>query len=42
MQNMPEEESPSKHLEPAHAEGPPIYNSALAMTLKVKQALVKE
>ncbi|WZZ32422.1 hypothetical protein YC2023_015823 [Brassica napus] len=38
MQNMPEEESPSKHLEPAHAEGPPIYNSALAMTLKTSYA----
>ncbi|KAJ4909947.1 Ubiquitin carboxyl-terminal hydrolase-related protein [Raphanus sativus] len=34
MQNMPGEDSPSKHLEPAHAEGPLIYNSALAMTLK--------
>ncbi|XP_056853145.1 uncharacterized protein LOC108833036 isoform X2 [Raphanus sativus] len=34
MQNMRGEESTSKHLEPAHAEGQPIYNSALAMTLK--------
>ncbi|CAN6851323.1 unnamed protein product [Brassica oleracea var. botrytis] len=42
MQNMPEEESPSKHLEPAHAEGPPIYNSALAMTLKALCHILKE
>ncbi|CAN7122609.1 unnamed protein product [Brassica rapa subsp. narinosa] len=42
MQNMPEAESPSKHLEPAHAEGPPIYNSALAMTLKALCHILKE
>ncbi|CAH8307462.1 unnamed protein product [Eruca vesicaria subsp. sativa] len=49
MQNMPGEESPLKHLEPvAHAEDPPIYNSALDMTLKalchtkiLKEYLVK-
>ncbi|KAF8088740.1 hypothetical protein N665_0531s0013 [Sinapis alba] len=48
MQNMPGEESLWKHLEPAHAEVPTIYNSALAMTLKalyhtkiLKEYLVK-
>ncbi|KAF8118654.1 hypothetical protein N665_0003s0029 [Sinapis alba] len=42
MQNMPGEESMWKHLEPAHAEVPTIYNSALAMTLKIlKEYLVK-
>ncbi|KAJ0243020.1 Ubiquitin carboxyl-terminal hydrolase-related protein [Hirschfeldia incana] len=42
MQNMPGEESPSKHLEPAHVESPPIYNSALAMTLKALCHILKE
>ncbi|CAH2065567.1 unnamed protein product [Thlaspi arvense] len=34
MQNMPGEDSLSKHSEPAHGEGPSRYCSALDMTLK--------